>query len=259
MTDYDIYLGLSDADMSRDEKLVNSFFQKRLHEWLQHDSWVVRDALLLMANIVPEGVDVNWDGYKNHMGVWLDKPAIVNAQLFSESYAFYLFPSKVKKDEDEKIAIKIRNKNSKLHRASEQLNRIKKLWDSAQHENERYPIQYYLNWAKNKDIEIPWLTWAESSGLISRDKEGEISAKSLEVNYLNKNHRYFAEELKIAVEAWVELYEKNPPSDIPKGGHRKYIKAWLVENFPNLGRNSQDRIITIINPNRKGGSSPSES
>lgn len=74
--------------------------------------------------------------------------------------------------------------------------------------------------------------------------------------FLNKGHLFYADELKIAVEAWTELYEINPPQHVPQGGHKKYIIKWLDENYPSLSDRARERITTIINPNPKGGASP---
>lgn len=73
---------------------------------------------------------------------------------------------------------------------------------------------------------------------------------------INTTHPFHAKELKIAIEAWTELYEKNPPPHVPSGGHKKYITDWLILNYSSLTQRAQDRISTIINPNPKGGASP---
>jgi len=38
-------------------------------------------------------------------------------------------------------------------------------WNSGEHED-RNSIAYYLNWASNKGLAIPWLEWAKSKGLL---------------------------------------------------------------------------------------------
>lgn len=75
-------------------------------------------------------------------------------------------------------------------------------------------------------------------------------------SYLNTSHSFYAKELRIAVEAWTELYEKKPPQHVPQGGHKRYILKWLEEKHPGLGQRAKDRISTLINPNPKGGASP---
>lgn len=79
----------------------------------------------------------------------------------------------------------------------------------------------------------------------------------VETDLLNTNHDFYAKELKIAIEAWTELYKKNPPPHVPQGGHKKYITKWLEEKHPSLAQRARERIATIINPNPKGGASPS--
>jgi hypothetical protein len=90
--------------------------------------------------------------------------------------------------------------------------------------------------------------------------EESTGGKTLETNaktsFLNNKHAFYAKELKIAVEAWTELYEKNPPQYVPQGGHKKYITKWLEEKHPSLGQRARERISTVINPNPRGGASP---
>lgn len=85
---------------------------------------------------------------------------------------------------------------------------------------------------------------------------GEKSVHLSHTPFLNTSHTFYAKELKIAVEAWTELYEKNPPQHIPQGGHIKYITNWLQDNYPALSNRALERIRTIVNPNQKGGSPP---
>ena len=86
--------------------------------------------------------------------------------------------------------------------------------------------------------------------------EGSEEKKLTDIPILDSNHRFHAKELMIAVEAWTDLYEKKPPQHVPSGGHKKYISKWLEENYPDLGQRARDRIATIINPNPRGGASP---
>ena len=79
------------------------------------------------------------------------------------------------------------------------------------------------------------------------------SPNIVEASFLNNKHAFYTEELKIAVEAWTELYEKNPPEQTPQGGHKNYIKRWLEENHSSLTGRAKERITTVVNPNQKGG------
>jgi len=91
-----------------------------------------------------------------------------------------------------------------------------------------------------------------SSEELTRGKTLETDAKT---SILNNNHAFYAKELRIAVEAWTALYEKNSPQHVPKGGHKKYITKWLEEKYPSLSQRARERIATVINPNPKGGAS----
>lgn len=94
--------------------------------------------------------------------------------------------------------------------------------------------------------------------LLGRFEKGIDKEFQINVPYLDKRHDFYAEGLKIAVEAWTELYERNPPRYKPTGGHKKYIISWLEKKYPELSQREQERIATLINPNRKGGASPIE-
>lgn len=90
-----------------------------------------------------------------------------------------------------------------------------------------------------------------------------INEKPLKTNefvseMLDTTHRFHSNELKIAAEAWTELYSKNPPQQHPQGGHIVYITKWLKRNYPDLSQRAIERLSKIINPNRKGGASPTE-
>ncbi len=69
----------------------------------------------------------------------------------------------------------------------------------------------------------------------------------------NPQHPFYANKLKIAIDAWIELYEKNPPNGKPIGGHIKYILDFLEKEHPDLSGNAREEIAKTINPNPKGG------
>jgi len=95
--------------------------------------------------------------------------------------------------------------------------------------------------------------------LLVEELTEENKAKTyINIGYLDEGHTFYADELLIAVKAWTELYEKNPPQHVPLGGHKKYIEKWLTKNYPSLSQRARDRITTVINPNPKGGASPTE-
>lgn len=113
----------------------------------------------------------------------------------------------------------------------------------------------------------PAIALPNDSILVIRTKELLNLQESLSVeqppegvnnNSLDPNHSFYAKELKISIKAWTELYDENPPQYIPPGGHKKYITKWLTANYPSLSQRAKNRITTIVNPNPKGGASPTE-
>ena len=109
------------------------------------------------------------------------------------------------------------------------------------------------------DISTNILYVRKSDALILEKKpeiDMEASLMDRRLLSLDTKHRFHAKELKIAVEAWFELYEKRELKCIPARGHKKYIQDWLGKNYPGLSGNAIDRISTVINPNHKGGATP---
>lgn len=52
-----------------------------------------------------------------------------------------------------------------------------KIWKSGNHTEDRYPPEYFLEWAINKGMEPRWLGWAKENGLIDNDNKPEIEDK----------------------------------------------------------------------------------
>ena len=119
-------------------ELLNFLCEKRaedpyslssIDEWLQQDTWNVRDAFLIMADLSPDGADINWVGFVNCGGVSVDLVEVRNAQLFSEHEWFYIYPT----DEELNIDLILKNeiieKIAKLKKCEEALNKIKRVWE----------------------------------------------------------------------------------------------------------------------------------
>ena len=63
-----------------------------LKNYLELDTWNIKDGLLILAGISPAGADIKWDGYKNYLNVIIDTPTIINAHIFGEETEFYNIP-----------------------------------------------------------------------------------------------------------------------------------------------------------------------
>ncbi len=69
-------------------------------------------------------------------------------------------------------------------------------------------------------------------------------------------HEYEPPLLKIAVECWEALYEDAGPDG--KKIRKPQIEKWLQENHAELSANSRKTIVTVVNPFKTGGATPSE-
>jgi hypothetical protein len=66
----------------------------------------------------------------------------------------------------------------------------------------------------------------------------------------------FSEELSIAIQAWDAVLKCNP--DRPKSGSRRQLlETWLETHHSKLSNAAKNRVVTLLNPNKKGGVSPS--
>ena len=157
------------------EKQFQSFqrdpYSYTLSPWFDLDTWSQKEGLLLLSNIEPSGADIEW-GYENFAGVWIDAPQIHNAQLLDQSEFFYMVPFErrgVMPPEPEKLSPaeeEILQKRMLLSSTESTLQRTFKLWVSGLHEDDRYAPDYFVAWAVKKQVNIPWLDWAQSNGFI---------------------------------------------------------------------------------------------
>jgi hypothetical protein len=86
---------------------------------------------------------------------------------------------------------------------------------------------------------------------------GKTDAKTLS-HLLDDKQEWYSEELAIAVKAWIALFDTSKPLSTKKSS-RQQIKEWLNNNYGKKYTGSTlERIITIINPNKKkkGGAPP---
>ncbi|MDD2500727.1 MAG: hypothetical protein PHN92_07910 [Geobacter sp.] len=76
--------------------------------------------------------------------------------------------------------------------------------------------------------------------------------------YLSKEHPYFSAELEAAVAVWMALY--NSGGFIKKQAPKKQIEEWLrLHRKPQaFTKAAIARIVTLVNPLKKGGSPPIE-
>jgi hypothetical protein len=76
--------------------------------------------------------------------------------------------------------------------------------------------------------------------------------------YLSKEHPYFSAELEAAVAVWMALFEAE--GFIKKQAPKKQIEEWLRmhRKSQSFTKEAMTRIVTLVNPLKKGGSPPIE-
>jgi hypothetical protein len=112
-------------------------------------------------------------------------------------------------------------------------------------------VIYFLKWATKKGFTIPQ----------ELDLNSNLDGFSMHMGnkeemppYLDPNHKFFSEEIEIAISAWMSLY--NDSTINIKKSHKQQIKDWLRKNHDQLSKNSIERIAILVNPNKKGGVPP---
>ena len=73
--------------------------------------------------------------------------------------------------------------------------------------------------------------------------------------YLDPEHKYYSEELALAVEVWMELLNEDGKFTEHKAP-REQIEDLLKKKREKLSKNAIDRITTMINPKKSGGAPP---
>jgi len=87
---------------------------------------------------------------------------------------------------------------------------------------------------------------------ICRFSEG-VAKKSTNLPFLDDNHPFYVEELKISIETWLYMFEEQIPQGFPVlSSWKKQIKARLVEKHPKMKVNCMEHIAYVINPDRTG-------
>lgn len=76
--------------------------------------------------------------------------------------------------------------------------------------------------------------------------------------YLSKEHPYFSAELEAAVAVWMALYDAGGFKT--KHAPKKQIEDWLRQHRKSQAftKSAMERIVTLVNPQKKGGVPPSE-
>lgn len=122
-------------------------------------------------------------------------------------------------------------------------------------DQDKYPAYWKVNLrvfgalAKEKGWELP-----HEFPIGELPKESRtFSAKRIET--LNtSDHPNYSEELEIAIYTWTMLCADKQKK--PNGGWKDYIEKWIQEEYPHLSNHARSRISTMVNPQKRGGATP---
>lgn len=69
--------------------------------------------------------------------------------------------------------------------------------------------------------------------------------------YLKKGHKLYREELVIAIDALMNIYDSDFSFD-PKRGHQIQINEWIANKYPDTTNDKRNRIARMINTRGPG-------
>ena len=186
-----------------------------LAPYLLSDYWTVHDIPYLLSNIDPTRTDLQ--------GTYSTRPHVTLLNGF-------------------KLQGRDREEDHSLAEVKLQYQRIKRLWAGSNHDLATrdivnnltaYDVNYCLEWASRKRIEIPWLPWATEADLLPR-KTSELTDTRANLRVaahpakLSEDLTSYPYLLHLCLNIWEDLYHKNPPPR-PKD-HKKAIEDWLKIN-----------------------------
>ncbi|VUX54890.1 protein of unknown function [uncultured Woeseiaceae bacterium] len=226
------------------EKTIRDYDDSVLRNWLKLKFWRADESLCLLCDIDPTGAFISW-GFENYTGEIIDTPKLVNAQLLREPIVFYSIPVDPKSPKfgylkfspgpglpdnlpDAGLEI-VRRKGEKLQLAQEKLRQITMFFERHPHSQEvdLFSPEYVIDWAVSEGINIPWLDWAESQGLVTTERS-ELSGGKIKKETDNQK----IEQISDLREAAVQMAIKRRVNDGMPKKHITVIKIsrWLLES-----------------------------
>ena len=207
-----------DGQLNDDENYESSCIEF----YLGLDNWEVKEGLLLLCGIEPQGAVINY-GYENSFGAWIDQVVIHHARFIgmtdiyeipsSDDVMGWLHECNEEYQANHQDLIDPSGKNYQIQSCysatkeldalyaeygiyenllnnkyfnqvweirshfAKRLSRYRLMWKSGRHED-RNPPDYYIDWVLNQGHKIPWLEWAISKGLLSRElSKGKLTAQ----------------------------------------------------------------------------------
>lgn len=244
-----------------------------LRNWLALETWLPRDAMLLLAGLCPKAAVVDWT-YKNFMGADIDEPKIRAATCLSAIDDDYdvpprdswddeihevkqaLFEGRESMLDDEKLRLNrelerlmdqqndsmVVRRDEELSLRSTLLSRLSRHWFSGDHDAEkRYSPEHYLGWAAARGYKPEWYEWALSQGLI------DVHESVYRQPFFDPDSADYPELLHIAVSAWQEARKGSV------GTPKQRIERFLQERYSAIPPTTREMIAQLVNWHRTGG------
>jgi len=166
----------------RKESSVN-YEKSSLSRYFLHDTWPQKNALLILSDIDPTGRStlIDWDADQNSPEETLTdrqpcfSSKLINVTLFSANDDINdSMSSRYRRTLPARTRHNMKGNEQKdilLKKTESLFLLLEEIWQSNPgHKESCYPIQYYIDWAERKGIEIPWKKWATENGYWPLDK-----------------------------------------------------------------------------------------
>lgn len=218
--------------------LQGEHWPHKIEYWLLFDNWKVSDALLLLCGFDPRHWPCGADGQPLF-------PVIVDyASTESRALKFAKrldgLPIYSEIFEDVVGEFRARTARSALEL---EFGRIKAVWDSGLHTEAQYPPQFFIDWARSKKRDVPWLAWAQEQGFCGAP-QSEAKNKKTETGLSAKERNNY---LRLTG-ALLQLYWEaaNPGKNYENDFVQADVVSTLVEQFkgyPGMGLTHLDTTI----------------
>jgi len=219
----------------------------KLTEWLKHDTWASHEALCLVCDIEPSDSEILWP--PRFEDISFDTPQPQRIAMLSEEPIYSLAPDpdadtfalqrsnsfieeRLETGWDTEFSchfFEIHTRMQNRQRASGRLESCWRIFFSTPAHADLPPQEptYFLEWSSRKQIEIPWLEWAKSSGLIN-DKPDESPAVKTEKRTIPSK----ASEIEELREAAIQIAITHHINDgMPKKNITvRKICTWLIDS-----------------------------
>ena len=172
-----------------------------LSHWLRYDTWSVRLGLCLICDIDPDqSNDMDFDSLVDMTNIRpKDRPAhpiFDSVVLLSENSIYNLPPDSSPDDSDvfhalQRIDVQNNHPDGGLNlpdivlESTDILARMKRRHDAcaklgqcwaifasnpAHFKQESFAPSFFINWARQKEVEVPWLDWSRNNGYLDKKK-----------------------------------------------------------------------------------------